>query len=194
MRDATGGILSGVTVSVSGPNIVGSQTATTNEQGFYRITNLPPGEYQLVFSLAGFKTVTRRGLRVTVGTTIEENGALEVGQLQESVDVVGESSAIDTTSNEIGSNYGREWVDNAPLRRNSFFDLVASAPGSLQGGDANNAQRTMVYGSSYDENSFQIDGVDTTETTSTRRWPSRTPTPSRRSRSWPSARRRSTGT
>jgi outer membrane receptor protein involved in Fe transport len=163
VKDATGGTLSGVTVSVSGPNIVGTQAATTNEQGFYRITNLPPGEYQLVFSLSGFKTVTRRGLRVTVGSTIEENGALEVSQIQESVEVLGESSTIDTTSNEIGSNYGREWVDNAPLRRNSFFDLVAAAPGSLQGDDGGNAQRTMVYGSSYDENSFQVDGVDITD-------------------------------
>jgi outer membrane receptor protein involved in Fe transport len=163
VRDATGGVLPGVTVSVSGPNIVGTQTAATNEQGFYRFINLPPGEYQLVFSLTGFKTVTRRGLRVTVGGTIEENGALEVSQLQESIEVVGQSSVVDTTTSQVGANYGREWVENAPLRRNSFFDLVASAPGSLAGGDSNNTQRTMVYGSSYDENSFQVDGVDVTD-------------------------------
>jgi hypothetical protein len=52
-------------------------------------------------------------------------------------------------------------VENAPLRRSSFFDLVAAAPGSLQGGDG--SARTMVYGSSYDENSFQVDGVDITD-------------------------------
>ncbi len=70
---------------------------------------------------------------------------------------------IDTTSNEVGSNYDRSWVENAPLRRNSFFDLVAAAPGSLQGGESNNTSRTMVYGSSYDENSFQVDGVEITD-------------------------------
>ena len=77
--------------------------------------------------------------------------------------MVGEAPVVDTTSNEVGSNYDREWVDNAPLRRFSFFDLVAAAPGSLQGGDSNNTSRTMVYGSSYDENSFQVDGVDITD-------------------------------
>ena len=70
---------------------------------------------------------------------------------------------VDTTSNEVGTNYDRDWVENAPLRRFSFFDLVAAAPGSLQGGDSSNASRTMVYGSSYDENSFQVDGVDITD-------------------------------
>src|SRR5678809_1002032 len=47
------------------------------------------------------------------------------------------------------------------LRRYSFFDLVNSAPGTLDGGDG--SRRSMVYGSSYDENSFQLDGVDITE-------------------------------
>jgi outer membrane receptor protein involved in Fe transport len=161
VKDASGAVLPGVTVSVSGPNIVGTQTAVTSEHGFYRFINLPPGDYQLVFRLTGFTSVTRRGLRVPVGGTIEENPALEVRQLQESVDVVGESPVVDTTSNEIGSNFGREWVENAPLRRFSFFDLVASAPGSVQAGDG--SARTHVYGSSYDENSFQVDGVDITD-------------------------------
>ena len=163
VKDASGAVLPGVTVSVSGSNIVGTQTALTNEQGFYRFIGLPPGDYQLVFSLGGFKTVTLRGLHTSVGGTIDGSASLEVSRLQETVEVVGVSSVVDTTSNQVGSNYGREWVENAPLRRNSFFDLVASAPGSLAGGDSNNTSRTMVYGSSYDENSFQVDGVEVTD-------------------------------
>jgi outer membrane receptor protein involved in Fe transport len=163
VKDATGAALPGATVSVSGPYIVGTQTAQTNESGFYRIINLPPGEYELKISLAGFKTASRRALRIPVGSTIEENATLEVSQLQEEVEVLGDAPVVDTSSNEVGSNYGREFVDNAPLRRFSFFDLVAAAPGSLQGGDSNNTSRTMVYGSSYDENAFQVDGVDITD-------------------------------
>ena len=161
VKDSTGAMLPGVTVSVSGPAIVGTQTATTNEQGFYRFINLPPGDYQLVFTLQGFTSVTRRGLRVPVGGTIEGDAALAVRQMQESIDVVGDSSVLDTTSNEVGANFDREWVENAPLRRYSFFDLVASAPGSVQAGDG--SARTHMYGSSYDENSFQVDGVDITD-------------------------------
>jgi hypothetical protein len=163
VKDATGAALPGVTVSVSGPNIVGTQTAVTNENGLYRFLNLPPGEYQLGFSLAGFKGLTRRALRVSVGGVLEEDASLEVGQIAESIDVVGEVTVVDTKSNEVGANYDHEWIDNAPLRRNSFFDLVAAAPGSLAGGDSLNTSRTMVYGSSYDENLFQVDGVEVTD-------------------------------
>ena len=114
VKDASGAAMPGVAVSVSGPN----------ESGFYRVINLPPGEYEVRFALAGFKTLTRRALRVPVGSTLEENATLEVSQLQEEVEVIGESPVVDTSSNEVGSNYGREFVDNAPLRRFSFFDLV----------------------------------------------------------------------
>jgi outer membrane receptor protein involved in Fe transport len=165
VKDASGAAVPGVTVSVSGPNIVGSQTATTSESGLFRILNLPPGEYQVSFTVAGFKPVTRRGVRVSLGARIEENAILEMGQLQEAIDVVAEATVVDTTSNQVGSNFGRDWVENAPVRRNSFFDLIAQAPGSLQGGEGsgNGSGRTMVYGSSYDENSFQVDGVDITD-------------------------------
>lgn len=117
VKDATGAALPGVTVSVSGPNIVGVQTAVTNEQGFYRLLNLPPGEYQISYGLGGFKTVVRKGARVGLGTNLEESPSLEVSQLEESIDVVGEATVVDTTSNEVGANYDRNWVENAPLRR-----------------------------------------------------------------------------
>jgi hypothetical protein len=161
VKDTSGAVLPGVTVAVSGPNIVGAQTSVTGGDGFYRFLNLPPGEYDVTFTMSGFKTVNRRGVRVGVGSTIEESPSMEMSQLQESVDVVAETAVVDTTSNEVGANYDRNWVENAPLRRSSFFDLVAAAPGSLQGGDG--SARTMVYGSSYDENSFQVDGVDITD-------------------------------
>ncbi len=165
VRDTSGAILPGATVSISGENIVGARTATTNELGFYRVLGLPPGQYQISFTIGGFKTMTRTGLRVGLGQGVEESANLEVSALQEEVTIVADAPVVDTTSNEVGSNFDRTLVENAPLRRLSFFDLVAAAPGSMQAGDNGfNAQRTMAYGSSYDENSFQLDGVDITET------------------------------
>jgi hypothetical protein len=161
VKDASGAVLPGALVTVTGPNVVGAQTATSNGLGFYRVVNLPPGEYRVTFSLAGFKTVNRTGVRVGLGQQLEENAGLEVSTLQEEVTVVAESAVVDTTSNEVGSNYDRSWVENAPLRRASFFDLVKASPGTLDGGDG--SRRSMVYGSGYDENSFQLDGVDITE-------------------------------
>jgi outer membrane receptor protein involved in Fe transport len=163
VKDGTGAALPGVTVAVSGPNVVGSQTTTTNEQGFYRLLSIPPGVYQVTFSIAGFKTVSHKDVHVDVGATVEQGASLEISQLQETLEVIGEAAVVDTTSNEVGANYDRNWVENAPLRRFSFLDLVAAAPGSQQVDSTGMSGRTMVYGSSYDENSFQLDGVDITE-------------------------------
>jgi outer membrane receptor protein involved in Fe transport len=161
VRDSGGGVLPGVTVSLTGPNIVGTQTATTNADGDYRFLNIPPGTYTATYSLTGFRTLTSRGLRVGVGSAAEESPRLEVSQRTEQVEVVAEAPVVDTQSSEVSTNYDRDWVENAPLKRNSFFDLVASAPGALHGGDG--SMRTMMYGSGYDENSFQVDGVDITD-------------------------------
>jgi hypothetical protein len=165
VRDASGGVLPGVTVSVSGPNIPRAQTTVTSETGSYRIGNLPPGTYNLSFELTGFKPVSLQGLRVNVGGTLEQNVGLEIGTLSESVSVTAETPVVDTTSNEVGATFDKDWVSNAPSRRFGFYDLVAQAPGTVKGGDGTAAseRRTQSFGSSFDENAFQLDGVNVTD-------------------------------
>jgi len=165
VRDASGAVLPGVTVSATGPNIVGSQTTTTTENGSYRIGNLPPGTYTVTYELSGFKTIVMQGLRVAVGGSLEQNVGLEIGALAESVTVTGETPVVDTTSSEVGTTFDKDWVSNAPSRRFGFYDLLAQAPGSVKGGDGTPAseRRTMSFGSSFDENAFQLDGVNVTD-------------------------------
>ena len=162
VKDSSGAVLPGATVTVTGSNIVGAQTAITNDQGLYRLVNLPPGEYQVSYSLTGFKTINRKGLRVGLGQQLEDNASLEVSQLARSPSRWWPSRRWSTRPR---TRWARTttatWVENAPLRRFSFFDLVKSSPGTLDGGDG--SRRSMVYGSGYDENSFQLDGVDITE-------------------------------
>ena len=72
---------------------------------------------------------------------------------------------VDTTSNEVGTTFDKDWVENAPSRRYGFYDLLAQAPGTVKGGDgvAVVERRTMSFGSSFDENAFQLDGVNVTD-------------------------------
>jgi Carboxypeptidase regulatory-like domain len=165
VKDSSGAVLPGATVSVTGPNIPRAQTTTTTENGSYRVANLPPGTYTVTFELSGFKTVALQGLRVSVGSTLEQNVGLEIGALAESVSVTAETPVVDTTSNEVGTTFDKDWVANAPSRRFGFYDLLAQAPGSVKGGDGTSAmeRRTMSFGSSFDENAFQLDGVNVTD-------------------------------
>jgi hypothetical protein len=165
VKDETGAVLPGASVSVSGENIAGAKSDVTSGNGVYRIGSLPPGTYTLTCSLAGFKTLALRGVRVSVGSAIEENIALLRGPLSERVEVIARAAMVDTTSTEVATILESNWIEAAPTRRFGYFDLVAQAPGSVKGGDGPPGfeSHTMVFGGSHDENSFQLDGVNVTD-------------------------------
>ncbi len=169
VTDATGGILPGVTVTIKGDAIVGMQTDVTNDKGLYRFAALPPGGYSLSYALSGFATLNRPGVRVSLGGTSEENVSLKVSTMAEEVTVTGEASVVDTQSNEIGTNYDKDWVRNAPVPRYSFFDLIDAAPGVNQNssGDA----RSTSFGGGTTDNSYQLDGTDFTAPLTGASWP-----------------------
>ncbi len=169
VSDTSGAALPGVTVTLRGAAIVGLQTAVTNERGFYRFAGLPPGDYALVFALAGFRTVHRPDASVSLGATVEQNVSLPVGGLSEELTVTGEKPVVDTSSNQVSTNYDKDWVKNAPIPRFTFFDLINSAPGvnTAQAGDS----RSTSLGSASTDNSYQLDGTDFTAPLTGAAWP-----------------------
>ena len=78
-------MLPGVTVSVKGTNIAGVQTTVTGEAGTYRLLNLPPGTYDVTFELSGFRSHVLQGVRISLGSVLEQNVGLALTQLTESV-------------------------------------------------------------------------------------------------------------
>jgi len=170
VTDESSAVLPGVSVTLKGPAIVGSHTATTNEKGFYRFVALPPGVYTVSFGLSGFATLNREGVRAQVGGTTEENVSLKLSSKSEEITVEGGAAVVDTTSNQVSTNYNQEWVKNAPTPRYTFFDLINAAPGVSQQ-SSDNGQRQTSFGSSTNENSYQMDGTDFTAPISGAAWP-----------------------
>jgi outer membrane receptor protein involved in Fe transport len=168
VTDESGGLLPGVTVEIRGANIVGSQTAVTNEQGFYRFAALPPGTYTLSLTFPGMAPVTRE-VRVPLGRTVEENVPMKVGQLTEEVNVEAKGSVVDTQTNQVGTNYDKDWVRNAPVARYSFFDFINAAPGVNSA--ATGSAVSTSFGSGTTDNSYQLDGTDFTAPSIGEAWP-----------------------
>ncbi len=168
IRDDSGAVLPGVSVTIKGEKIVG-QATTSGAQGLYRVAGLPPGTYELVFTLAGFGTQRRSLVKVSLGGTTEENVSLKVSQLAEEVTVVGESPVMDSSSTQVSTTYDRDWVQNAPLRRFTFFDLINAAPGVNM--NTSTSSRSTSLGSNTDENSYQLDGTDFTAPFTGAAWP-----------------------
>ena len=103
VSDDQGGVLPGVTVTLSGPAVMGSPTAITNENGLYRFPAVNSGTYTLKFELAGFAPMTREGIVVPVRQTITVDAAMRIATLQETVTVSGVSPTVDVENTKVGA-------------------------------------------------------------------------------------------
>ena len=127
--DSSGGALPGVTVSITSPNMIGgARTAVTDDQGVYRFTLLPSGEFVVKFELAGFTTMNIEGVNVNAGATMTINGQLTVASLQETVTVTSQAPTIDLEAANVSVNWDQQKLDELPYSR-SLTGLVQLIPG-----------------------------------------------------------------
>ena len=169
IKDSQGGVLPGVTVTATSPAQIGVLTAVSNEAGIYRFPSVPPGEYKLAFELAGFQSLTRDGIRITLGFNAQVNVQLGVATLQETVTVSGESPVIDTSVTRVQTNYDQQALASIPNARD-MWSLLATTPSVTLnrvdvGGSTMGTQTTyFAYGYS-GQNRPLIEGINTTEGT-----------------------------
>ncbi len=162
-RDEEGAALPGVTVELRSPVLIGgSKVQVTSERGFFRFANLPPGTYELTFSLEGFQTLKKEGNLIRVDTTVTEDVVLKIATLEESITVTAESPVVDVTKSGVSTSWQTEMMDNLPLTRTCYFDLVNSTPGIWSHGGTPDATRSVAYGTGSESNTYLFDGVDTT--------------------------------
>jgi hypothetical protein len=120
VTDESGAVLPGVTVTASSPALQVPQViAATDQEGRYRLTPLPIGTYSVTFELAGFKTVRREDIRLTVGFTARVDAAMSVGALAETITVSGASALVDTASTANSTQLTRETLELLPTSRSS---------------------------------------------------------------------------
>jgi hypothetical protein len=128
VRDESGGVLPGVTVEAASPALIeGVRSATTDEQGRYRIESLRPGPYKVTFSLSGFSALTRTGVDVPSDTVVTVNADMKVGALAESLTVTGESPQVDVLQASRTQVITRTVIDALPVSRNVMSIGVLAA-------------------------------------------------------------------
>src|SRR5690242_20617752 len=95
VKDASGGVLPGVTVEAASPVLIEKvRSVVSDDSGQYRIVNLLPGTYSVTFSLPGFSTVKRDGIELTGTFVATVNGDMKVGALEETITVTGETPIV----------------------------------------------------------------------------------------------------
>jgi hypothetical protein len=168
ITDQAGLVLPGVTVTITEVNTNISYTAVTNESGYYIFSNLKDGTYRVASELAGFKRAVRMGVEVPVNATVRVDLRMEVGAIEESVTVVGESPLLQTDRADTGRIIESVHLQEVPLGFNrNFQGMLVTVPGATRPfrphSEFFNAQDSLssnVNGQSRLANNVQIEGID----------------------------------
>ena len=159
IADATGGVLPGVVVRAVHQASGNSFEAVTDSTGTYRLP-VRVGVYEMTAELAGFATVTRRGVELLAGQQAAVNLQMSPSTVQESVTVTGDAPLVETTVSSMSANIDPRQMSELPVNGRNWQDLLTIAPGarynSMQRGDSITAG----------EGTFQlnVDGQQVTQT------------------------------
>ena len=164
VRDASGGVLPGVTVEASSPALITKvRTSVTDAAGQYRIPDLPPGAYKITFTLPGFATVVRDGVELSGGGVMTIGADMRVGSLEESITVTGESPVVDVQTARQQSVIDGDIVRALPASR-GYGNYIAAIPALQSTGFGGGAQPTTNFfaarGGRSNEGLIQIDGMN----------------------------------
>src|SRR5215216_2393160 len=161
--DVNGAAIPGITVSIAGQNLIRGQSATTNDEGYFNIPQVPPGRYTITVEAAkGFARFEQADVEVnltrvsTLAVTLRPAGATETVEVTAS-----SGAAVDVSTNTTGTNVSTEQFSNFPTQR-TVQSLYTIAPTVTRSGlrDASGRDRDpSVAGSSGPENNYILDGV-----------------------------------
>ena len=127
VADDVGGVLPGVTVSLSGPAIMGIRTAVTNQDGQYRFPGINPGSYQLKFELSGFATLIRQDIIVAARSTATIDIGMQIAGLQETITVTGDSPTVDVETLKVGARFDAALLEAVPTGK-QIYSTATLAP------------------------------------------------------------------
>ena len=158
VADASGGVLPGVTVTITSQERGVTRSTVTDVNGRYTFPSLAIGSYTVETSLSGFAPVKLTDNLVETEKTTNVPVTLKVGGLTDSVTVTGETPIVDLTNVTANVRVRREEFERLPVGR-SYQSLVGVTPGVVGTGNVN------ALGALTSSNLFIMDSIDTTDPT-----------------------------
>jgi hypothetical protein len=171
VRDATGAVVPGASLTVSNAETGAVRTAVTSADGSYRLPALQVGTYDIRVEHAGFQQEVRSGLRLNIGQEAVLNFALQIGAVEQTIAVSAEAPMIDTTSAVVSGLVNEDQVRDLPLNARNLIELGTLFPGVSinksggQGVPNGFATKLSILGTRFNTSLFQLDGADINDNT-----------------------------
>ena len=158
--DASGGVIPGATVEVKNARTGVITNAITNSTGAFDVPALDPGFYNVSVALSGFKTVVLKDVELLSGTPRAVKVTLEVGTLEQSVEVVGGSQLVQTQATAIGSTIRVDQISTLPMISRNGLNLAIFLPGVDTGGSNHSQRSSTISGLPQSAISITVDGAN----------------------------------
>ncbi|MSO21393.1 MAG: TonB-dependent receptor [Acidobacteria bacterium] len=164
VKDSSGAVIPGSALTVRNLETGLTRTAEANADGSYRFSALPVGDYELRVEHAGFRAEVRSGLTLSVGQEAVVNLSLQVGAIEQTVEVTAEAPLVNTTSGTLGVLVDQQKVADLPLNGRNYVDLAFLQPGvqaerRTGGGPVMAGQFFSSNGAPPRSNNFMLDGA-----------------------------------
>jgi hypothetical protein len=159
VTDNQGGVLPGVTITVTDVDTGRQQVSVTDANGVYRFPILPAGTYRLEADLSGFAHMVLPSLELLVGQAASVPIKMSLAGVEETVTVTGESPLVDVLTSEVAGNVDRRMMEDLPVQGRNWMELSLLVKGVTGNDTANNRPGTIR------DESFQLnlDGQQITQ-------------------------------
>ncbi len=147
-----------VTLTALATNAV--RTTSPNESGLYRFDAVDPGAYSLTVKNTGFSTFSVREFHVAATQLVTLDVILEIGEVQQVLEVTGESAQLQVEAPVRGKNVLSTDIQNLPFQSRNPVSLALTTPGIVSSRFATPSNSFVVNGSRGRSNNFMIDGTD----------------------------------
>src|ERR1700693_4655312 len=138
VKDASGGSISGATVTALNTETGLTRTLRTADDGAYRFPALPVGHYSVKVDRSGFKPETHEGLVLDVSQEEVLNFTLEIGAATQEIVVTGEAPQVETTTATLGGTVNEQNMADLPLNGRNYIELSLLQPGVTHAAMAGN--------------------------------------------------------
>src|SRR5258708_7786754 len=129
VRDSTGGVIAQVNITAKSVETGAVRSAVSDASGSYQIVSVPAGDYDVEAAVSGFKTAVRKGIAVTVGASVAANFELDVGEVQQKVEVQASPPQVDMTDAALGGLVSEHAVREVQLNGGDWLQLVTLQAG-----------------------------------------------------------------
>ncbi|HEX8069885.1 MAG TPA: TonB-dependent receptor [Pyrinomonadaceae bacterium] len=168
VRDPSGAFVPNATVTARSRGTGVERAATSNDEGYYKITALPPGDYEVTVEAPGFKKANIPTITLTVGQTADLDVPLEIGAITDVVTVSDATAQIvETSRTTVANTIERQRIENLPINQRDYLGFATTISTVSRGNDRPigpaPSSGLNIGGQRGRSTLVQVDGADNTD-------------------------------